>query len=53
MVADKPLSAIEISKKIIVTDEGMAKAGSSKLDFRDGMGLIGWFQAIVETPFKY
>jgi NADPH-dependent 2,4-dienoyl-CoA reductase/sulfur reductase-like enzyme len=53
MVADKPLSAIEISKKIIVTDKGMAKAGSSKLDFRDGMGLIGWFQAIVETPFKY
>jgi NADPH-dependent 2,4-dienoyl-CoA reductase/sulfur reductase-like enzyme len=53
MVADKPLSAIEISKNIIVTDKGMAKAGSSKLDFRDGMGLIGWFQAIVETPFKY
>jgi len=53
MVADNPLSAIEISKNIIVTDKGMAKAGSSKLDFRDGMGLIGWFQAIVETPFKY
>ena len=53
MIADKPLSAIEISKNIILTKEGMAKAGSSQLDFRDGMGLIGWFQAVVETPFKY
>ena len=53
MVVAKPLKAIEISKETIVTKEGLAKAGSSTLKFRDGMGLIGWFQAIVETPFKY
>ena len=53
MVADKPLKAIEISKNIILTKDGIAKAGKSHLDFQDGMGLIGWFQAMVETPFKY
>jgi hypothetical protein len=37
----------------MVTDKGVAKAANSKLAFRDGSGLIGWFQAIVETPFKY
>ncbi|HHH20220.1 MAG TPA: NAD(P)/FAD-dependent oxidoreductase [Campylobacterales bacterium] len=53
MVADQPLSAIEISKTIKVDDQGVAQAGSSKLDFREGMGLIGWYQAVIETPFKY
>jgi len=53
MVNASPLTAIEISKKTIVTDEGLAKAGKSSLNMRDGMGLIGWYQAMVETPFKY
>ena len=53
MVVAKPLKAIEISKNVLVDEKGMAKPGPSKLDFRDGMGLIGWYQAIVETPFKY
>lgn len=53
MVSADPLKAIEISKEIMVTDKGIAKPANSKLAFRDGNGLIGWFQAIVETPFKY
>ncbi|MCH9739576.1 MAG: NAD(P)/FAD-dependent oxidoreductase [Epsilonproteobacteria bacterium] len=53
MISNKPLKAIEISKGIMVTHDGIAKASSSKLDFRDGMGLIGWYQAMIETPFKY
>jgi thioredoxin reductase len=53
MVSADPLKAIEISKEIMVTDKGVAKPTHSQLAFRDGMGLIGWFQAIVETPFKY
>jgi len=53
MVNASPLTAIEISKKTIVTDKGLAKAGKSTLTMRDGMGLIGWYQAMVETPFKY
>ncbi len=53
MVVAHPLKAIEISKDIIVTDKGVAKAANTRLAFRDGNGLIGWFQAIVETPFKY
>jgi len=31
----------------------VAKGGTTTLAFRDGMGLIGWYQAMVETPFKY
>ena len=53
MVSTAPLKAIEIAKNTIVTDKGLAKAGKSTLKLRDGMGLIGWYQAIVETPFKY
>lgn len=53
MVSNKPLKAIEISKEIILTKEGKATAGSSKLQFIDGAGLMGWYQGIVETPFKY
>ena len=53
MVSTVPLKAIEIAKNIIVTKEGMAKAGKSKLTILNGMGLIGWYQAMVETPFKY
>ncbi|CAA6820656.1 MAG: Unknown protein [uncultured Sulfurovum sp.] len=53
MVVADPLKAIEISKSIIITQKGVAKAGSTKMSFRDGMGLIGWYQAVVETPFKY
>ncbi len=53
MVSTNPLTAIEIAKDTIVTKEGLAKAGTSTLNFRDGMGLIGWYQAMVETPFKY
>ena len=53
MVVAKPLKAIEISKDVMVTDKGVAKPANSKLAFRDGNGLIGWFQAVVETPFKY
>ena len=53
MVSTGPLKAIEIAKKTIVTDKGLAKAGSSTLKLRDGVGLIGWYQAMVETPFKY
>jgi len=53
MVSADPLKAIEISKDIMLTDKGVAKPTNSKLAFRDGNGLIGWFQAIVETPFKY
>lgn len=53
MVVAHPLKAIEISKDVIVTDKGVAKPAHSRLAFRDGNGLIGWFQAIVETPFKY
>ncbi len=53
MVVASPLKAIEISKDVVVTDKGVAKPANSKLAFRDGMGLIGWFQAVVETPFKY
>jgi cellobiose-specific phosphotransferase system component IIB len=53
MVVAKPLKAIEISKSVLVDDNGMAKPSASKLAFRDGMGLIGWYQAIVEGPFKY
>ena len=53
MVAANPLKAIEITKTTIVTKEGVAKGGTTTLDFRDGMGLIGWYQAMVETPFKY
>ncbi|MEA1954105.1 MAG: FAD/NAD(P)-binding oxidoreductase [Campylobacterota bacterium] len=53
MVSAGPLIAIEIAKKTIVTEKGLAKAGSSTLKIRDGMGLIGWYQAMVETPFKY
>jgi len=53
MVSTDPLTAIEIAKNTIVTEKGLAKAGSSTLSIRDGMGLIGWYQAMVETPFKY
>ena len=53
MVVADPLKAIEISKDVMVTKEGVAKPTNSKLAFRDGNGLIGWFQAVVETPFKY
>ena len=53
MVVAHPLKAIEISKDVVVTDKGVAKAANTKLAFRDGEGLIGWFQAVVETPFKY
>ncbi|NEW61097.1 hypothetical protein GSY74_07360 [Sulfurovum sp. bin170] len=53
MVVAEPLKAIEIAKDTVLTKEGMAHAGSSKLTFGEGMGLIGWYQAIVETPFKY
>ncbi len=53
MVSTGPLKAIEIAKKTIVTDKGLAKGGSSTLKLRDGVGLIGWYQAMVETPFKY
>ena len=53
MVSTGPLTAIEIAKNTIVTKEGLAQAGSSKLTTLDGMGLIGWYQAMVETPFKY
>ncbi len=53
MVSTDPLTAIEIAKDTIVTEEGLAKAGSSTLKIRDGAGLIGWYQAMVETPFKY
>jgi thioredoxin reductase len=53
MVSADPLKAIEISKEIMVTKDGIAKPAHTTMAFRDGMGLIGWFQAIVETPFKY
>jgi len=53
MVVADPLKAIEISKDVVVTDKGIAKPANSTLAFRDGAGLIGWFQAVVETPFKY
>lgn len=53
MVSTEPLKAIEIAKDTIVTEKGLAKAGSSTLKIRDGVGLIGWYQAMVETPFKY
>ena len=53
MVSTAPLTAIEIAKSTIVTKDGLAKAGSSKLKTLNGKGLIGWYQAMVETPFKY
>ncbi len=53
MIADHPLKAIEISKNIVLDEKGSAHAGKSETFFRDGMGLIGWYQAMVETPFKY
>ena len=53
MVSTDPLKAIEIAKDTIVTEKGLAKAGSSTLKILDGVGLIGWYQAMVETPFKY
>jgi len=53
MVSTNPLKAVEIAKDTIVTKEGLAKAGSSTLTLLDGTGLIGWYQAMVETPFKY
>ncbi len=53
MVSTAPLKAIEISKTIVVTKEGLAKSDKTKLSIREGMGLIGWYQAMVETPFKY
>jgi len=53
MVSTNPLTAIEIAKDTIVTEKGVAKAGSSTLKVLNGMGLIGWYQAMVETPFKY
>jgi len=53
MVVAQPLKAIEIAKNTIVTEDGVARAGTSTLKFGDGMGLIGWYQAMVETPFKY
>jgi hypothetical protein len=53
MVSTNPLTAIEIAKDTIVTEKGVAKAGSSRLKVLNGVGLIGWYQAMVETPFKY
>jgi hypothetical protein len=53
MISANPIKAIEISKKIVFDKKGSAHAGKSETFFRDGMGLIGWYQAMVETPFKY
>jgi len=53
MVVSDPLKAVEIAKGMIMTKDGQAIPTPSKLKLTDGNGLIGWFQAIVETPFKY
>jgi thioredoxin reductase len=53
MVASNPLKAIEIAKKIKITKNGQAKPYGTTTSFTDGYGLIGWYQAVVETPYKY
>ncbi len=53
MVSSQPLKAIEIAKKIKLTKKGQAKPYGTKTSFTNGYGLIGWYQAIVESPYKY
>ena len=53
MVSTNPLTAIEIAKEIIVDDKGSARGTNTKMKTLNGMGLIGWYQAMIETPFKY
>ncbi|MBT3280951.1 MAG: NAD(P)/FAD-dependent oxidoreductase [Campylobacteraceae bacterium] len=53
MVSSQPLKAIEIAKKIKITKKGQAKPYGTTTSFTNGYGLIGWYQAVVETPFKY
>ncbi len=53
MVSSDPLKAIEIAKKVKITKQGQAKPYGTTTNFTNGYGLIGWYQAIVESPFKY
>jgi len=53
MVKAEPSKVIEIAKDIIVTKEGLAKAGSTTFSIGTGDYLIGWYQSMIEPPYKY
>lgn len=53
MVSCDPLTAIGISKNMKIDKEGRAVPLPTAINFIDGASLIGWFQSMVEAPFKY